>query len=153
MRYLDGTPDVNYCDRCLPEIFPFNAIVSDREFREALNGFRINQEHLDKATSLKFNPLDETIRDTLMDLERTLGGCSYYDEEKFCKMRQEFISKNSGQLSLLCLNINGLSRKLEDFELLQGTLSSKFDILGFTETHFNEVSEKLANLGGYNLLE
>ena len=94
MRYLDGTPDVNYCDRCLPEIFPFNAIVSDREFREALNGFRINQEHLDKATSLKFNPLDETIRDTLMDLERTLGGCSYYDEEKFFKMRNKFIEKN-----------------------------------------------------------
>ena len=152
VRYLDGTLDIIYCDRCLPEIFPFNAIVNDREFREALNGFRIEQRHLDKAAGLRFNPLDGLIKDTLVDLERTLGNCSYYDEEKYCKMRQDFSKKNGELLSLLCLNINGLPRKLEDFELLQETLRSKFDILGFTETHFNEVSEKLANLGGYNLV-
>ena len=92
VRHLDGTLDVIYCDRCLPELFPFNSIVNDREFVEALNGFRINQRHLDKAAGLKFNPLDETIKDTLVDLDRTLGGCSYYDEEKFCKMRQDFLS-------------------------------------------------------------
>ena len=128
MRYLDGTLDINYCDRCLPEIFPFNAIVNDREFREALNGFRIEQRHLDKAAGLRFNPLDDLIKDTLVDLGRTLGSCGYYDEGKYCKMRQDFIKKNGGQLSLLCLNINGLSKKLEDFELLQETLKSKFDI-------------------------
>ena len=82
VRYIDGTLDINYCDRCLPEIFPFNAIVNDREFREALNGFRIEQRHLDKAANLRFNPLDEIIKDTLVDLEKTLGGCSYYDEER-----------------------------------------------------------------------
>ena len=139
MRYLDGNLDVNYCDKCLPELFPFNAIANDRDFREALNGFRIDRRHLDKAASLKFNPLDETIKDTLVDLNRTLGGCSYYTEEKFIKMRQDFLSKNGGQLSLLCLNINGLSRKLEDFEQLQGTLKHNFDIVGLTETHLNEV--------------
>ena len=99
---------VQYCDRCLPEIFPFNTIVNDREFREALNGFRIEQRHLDKAASLRFNPLDDLIKDTLVDLERTLGGCGYYDEEKYFKMRQDFSEKNGGLLSLLCLNINGL---------------------------------------------
>ena len=98
VRYLDGTLDIIYCDRCLTEIFPFNAIVNDREFREALNGFRIEQRHLDKAAGLKFNPLDEFIKDTLVDLDRTLGGCSYYDEEKYCKMRQDFDKKNGGQL-------------------------------------------------------
>ena len=67
-------------------------------------------------------------------------------------MRQDFLNRNDGQLSLLCLNINGLPRKMENFELFQETLRFKFDILGFTETHLNEVSQKLATLGGYNFV-
>ena len=54
-----------------------------------------------------------------------------------------------GQLSMLALNVNGLSKKSDDLELLMETLDYKFDLLGVTETHLNGVSEKLATLGDY----
>ena len=84
-----------------------------------------------------------------MDLNQTLGGCRYYDEGQFDVMAKNFCGKSDGQLSMLCLNINGLPSKVEDYELLQETLNYKFDILGFTETHLDEVSQKLATLGDY----
>ena len=85
----------------------------------------------------------------MVDLDKTIGNCSYYDEKQFVKMRQGFMEKHNGQLSMICLNINGLPKKRDDFELLQETLSHNFDILGFTETHLNGVSKKLATIGDY----
>ena len=72
-----------------------------------------------------------------MDLNRTIGNCKYYDEEQFGKMNEDFTKKHGGLLSMLCLNVNGLPRKMDEFELLQETLGHNFDILGFTETHLN----------------
>ena len=57
-------------------------------------------------------------------------------------MNQGFIKRNGGQLSMICHNINGLPKKRDEFELLQETLGHNFDILVFTETHLNGVSEK-----------
>ena len=72
-----------------------------------------------------------------------------YDEDQFSKMLRTFLSQNGGLLSMLSLNINGLSKKKDDLEIFMGTLNYRFDILGFTETHLNGVSEKLATLGDY----
>jgi exonuclease III len=73
-----------------------------------------------------------------------------FEEDQFGKMAQDFIVRNGRQLSLLCFNINGLPKKRDEFDIFQETLKFKFDILGFTETHLNEVSEKLATLEDYN---
>ena len=56
LRQLNGNADMRYCSRCLAEIFPFNSISSDREFKEAINGFSIDGRHLNKAETLRFNP-------------------------------------------------------------------------------------------------
>ena len=40
-----------------------------------------------------------------------------YDEGQFCKISQDFRRKNNGQLSMLCLNVNGLPSKVEEIEL------------------------------------
>ena len=85
----------------------------------------------------------------LLLLGRYYRYCRYYDENQFDKMNQDFIKRNGGQLSMLCLNINGLPKKSDEFEILQETLGYNFDILGFTETHLNGVSGKLATLGDY----
>ena len=50
---------------------------------------------------------------------------------------------------MLNLNVNGLSKKQDDILTFMETLNFKFDILGFTETHLNAVSEKYATLGDY----
>ena len=65
---VNGTPGEYYCERCLSEIFPFCSITNDRDFKEAINGFSIEKRHLDKASKLKFNPLDDEIKETLEDL-------------------------------------------------------------------------------------
>ena len=124
-----------YCEGCLSELFPFNSITNDRQFREALNSFFDNCGHLDKASQLLFNPLCDQLKDTLVDLNRTIGSCDYYDEKQFCKMNNFFRIRNGGQLSVLCHNINGLPKKRDEVELLLETLDHNFDILGFTETH------------------
>jgi hypothetical protein len=38
-----------------------------------------------KASQLLFNPLCEELKDTLVDLNKTIGNCSYYDEDQFGK--------------------------------------------------------------------
>ena len=149
IRKLSGNTNIDYCSRCLADIFPFNSISNDREFKEAINGFSINGRHLRKAETLRFNPLDETVKVTLADLDETIGGCKYYDEDQFGKMSRSFLTKTGKQLSMLGLNVNGLSSKKDDVETLMETLNFKFDILGFTETHLNGVSEKLATIGDY----
>ena len=146
---LNGNPGEDICEGCLSDILPFNSITNNRNFREVLMSFFGSYRHLEKASQLIFNPLDNEIRDTLVDLNRTLGGCQYYDEGQFCKLSQKFKCENKGQLSMLCLNVNGLPDKAEEIELMQETLKYKFDILGFTETHLNAVSEKFATLGDY----
>ena len=130
-------------------MFPFNSITNGRKFWEALSSFFQDKRHLEKASQLLFNPLCEEFKDTLVDLNRTIGNCSYYDEKQFVKMNEGFIARNGGQLSMICHNVNGLPKKRDDFELLQETLRHKFDILGFTETHLNEVSAKVTTLGDY----
>ena len=149
---VNGNLGENICERCLSEVFPFNHFTNGRDFRGAVDSFFLDRRHLDKASQLLFNPLCEEFKDTLVDLNRTIGNCSYYDEKQFVKMNKDFIGKYDGQFSMICHNINGLPKKRDEFELLLETLHHNFDILGFTETHLNGVSEKLTTLGDYKWL-
>ena len=79
------------CERCLSDLLPFNFLTNDRQFREAVKGFFEDKRHLEKASQLLFNPLCDELKDTLVDLNRTIGSCSYYDEEEFSQMNQKFI--------------------------------------------------------------
>ena len=36
-----------------------------------------------KLTELRFNPLDDEIKEALAEVNLTLGGCNYYDEDQF----------------------------------------------------------------------
>ena len=110
------------CERCLSEILPFNYETNNRDFKGAINSFFLDRRHLDKASQLLIDPLCDELKDTLVDLEKTIGSCSYYDEKQFVKMRQGFMEKHGGQLTMICHNINGLPKKRDDFELLQETL-------------------------------
>ena len=101
---------------------------------------------------MKFNPLDEEIKETLADLEGALCGCKYYVENQFHKFKEQFCKNYNKQLSLLCFNINGLPKKKDELEIFLETLEFDFDILGITETHLNGVSEKLATLKDYNFV-
>ena len=47
------------CERCLSEIFPFNFLTNDRQFRETVKCFFEDKRHLEKASQLLFNPLCE----------------------------------------------------------------------------------------------
>ena len=66
------------CKKCLLTIFPFQAVPSTRELVETLNGPLIKKSYIEKATKQRFNPLDETIRDSLTDLNQAIQNCQYY---------------------------------------------------------------------------
>ena len=83
------------CERCLSGLLPFNYFTNDRQFREAVKGFFEDKRHLGNASQLIFNPLCDELKDTLVDLNQTIGSCSYYDEEQFTKMNQEFMKTSS----------------------------------------------------------
>ena len=138
-----------YCKPCNSEIFPFNGLSNDREFRDAILGFSLNEGDIGRASQLRFNPLDSEIRDALAGLNETLGGCQYYNDEQFRKFKDKHCKNKSKKLSLLCHNINGMPKKIDQFEVFLKTLDFTFDVIGITETHFNEASCKLATLKGY----
>ena len=148
---VDGNSDF-ICKRCLSEVFPFNHIANNREYRDAISCFSPTRGHLEKAKKLRFNPLDEELKRTLAGYNSTLGGCRYYDMSQFCKFKKDFFKNNSVRLSLLSLNINGLPKKKDELSTLMETLDCKFDIIGLTETHLNEVSAKHATLEDYILV-
>ena len=103
---VDSNLKGEICERCLSDLLPFNYLTNDRQFREAVKGFFEDKRHLDKASQLLFNPLCDELKDTLVDLNRTIGNCKYYDEEQFDKMNKDFTRKHGGLLSMLCLNVN-----------------------------------------------
>ena len=73
---VDGTSG-DICGRCLTEIFPFNSIASNRDFKEAILGFSLEGRHLVKASKLRLNPLDNDLKQALAGYDKTLGGCNY----------------------------------------------------------------------------
>ena len=76
---VDGISDF-ICKRCLGEVFPFNHTTNNREYREAIHVSL--KGHLEKAKKLRFNPLDE-------ELKQTLAGYM----SQFCKFKKEFFFK------------------------------------------------------------
>ena len=54
------------CEGCLSDLFPLNFMTNDRQFRETVKGFFGDMRHLDKASQLLSNPLDEELKDTLV---------------------------------------------------------------------------------------
>ena len=149
---IAGNSDSYICKRCLCVIFPFNHIPNNREFRGVVSDFSPTRGHLEKAKKLRFNPLDEDLKQTLAGYNKTLGDCRYYEKSRFLKFKREFLKNNSVRLSLLSLNINGLPMKKDKLCSLMETFDCRFDIIGLTETHLNEVSAKHVTLEDYTLV-
>jgi hypothetical protein len=145
-----GDYDMFYCERCLGDIFPFSCIASVAEFKRTLFEFSQGKRHLDKFADLKFNPLDNELKQALAEVNATLGGCKYYDEDEFCKFVGNLRRNQRTDLSLLCHNVRSLPKHKDEFEAYLGTLKYDFDIIGFTETFLNEVSANYATLKDYS---
>ena len=79
-------------------------------------GFSIDKRHLDKLEKLRFNPLDDELREALADVNLTLSSCKYYDEGQLNSLNSKFCKGNSKKLSLLSFNINGLPGKIDELE-------------------------------------
>ena len=97
------------------------------------------------APLTRFNHLEDQLKESLPHLNKALNTCQYYTEEQFSAV------KNKG-LSLLTHNLNGFSKKKDDFETLLLNIKHKFDIISVTETHLNSTTEKYTQLGNYNAL-
>ena len=110
---------------------------NDREFRDAILGFSLNEGDIGRTAQLRFNPLDSEMKDALAGLNETLGGCQYYNDEQFRKFKEKYCKNKSKHLSLLCYNINGMPKKIDQFEVFLKTLDFTFDVI------VNRVSDSL----------
>ena len=90
-RKVNGIGDQFYCEVCLGGIFPFGGISSNREFRDTILGFSLGTRHLNRLAELRFNPLDDELKEALAGVDLTLSGCDYYDEDQFLKLKDSFI--------------------------------------------------------------
>ena len=114
-----------------------------------MNGDKLPERLIKKATKLRFDPLDETLKETLDTLSLAIKKCNYLDDQEFLKSRKDFFQTFKTHFSVLAFNINGLSKKKEEFETFLDTLQFNFDVIGLTETHLNTVTEKYTSLRDY----
>ena len=114
-----------------------------------MNGEKLTKDYIRKASKLRFDPIDETFKETLSNLNLAIQRCSYSENDKFIKLKQDFCRQFKTHFSLLSLNINGLSKKIDDLEIFLDTLQFKFDVIGITETHLNSLTEKYTKLKNY----
>ena len=115
--------------------------------------FSHTEKLIGKFSETRFNPLDPELSTALHEVNLTLGSCKYYNEGQFLALRDHYCRNDGLALSVLSLNINGLPKKKDDFEIFLGNLKFDFDnIIGLTETHLNEVSCKYATLKDYKIV-
>jgi len=145
------------CFQCTADIFPFNYINDDNEYRMVLfNFFRdfpmfskftpnekyltilnnteiINNENIDPDSNV-YNTLDVTSK--------------YYLPGELNQIYNSGTLTN--ELSVLHLNARSLQNKVDKLELFLNVLDFEFDVITVVETWESEENTKVINIPGYN---
>ena len=160
-----------FCITCSEELFPFNRIYDEIDFKQAIyetcpiktknnislevlnnkifNPFQLNE--IEDANSIL--PLTNTDPDLnyyggLENIDNYISS-DYYTEDSFSNKCLQ-LSADSFSLSLLHLNIRSLPKHLNEFEVYIKNLNVDFSIYGFSETWLNDNNATLFTLSGYN---
>ena len=127
--YLNHSISPWYCIPCSSEMFPFNHIVEETEFRYVLseNYFDNVSISLEQINTMLFNPFDvneDTIYSPLTDADPDFNfyntinsisnNCDYYLEDSF-KEKTINIRTNSDRFSLFNLNIRSVPKHFTNF--------------------------------------
>ena len=134
---LQKSSEVWFCTKCVAENLPFGLTASPLNFNKSLSSVEI-KEFLAKLNSLEF---DEATTETMSGVN-----CKYYDANDFSNL-----DSGSNNFSLFHLNIASLSKHFDELKALLGKLDHGFNIIGITETGFqNNIPLINCDLPGYN---
>lgn len=159
---LDYARIDNFCVQCRMNIFPFNNL-SDIDFSQIISNDQ-PADHQYKLSDLEnkiFNPelVNEIHNNIFADVDPDLNfynnqanlncNCSYYLEDGF-NTKINGLTNNSAIFSLIHLNIRSAPKNLNKFEAYLHNIDINFNVIGLTETWFNENNIERYTMQGYN---
>ena len=152
-----------YCRVCNEDIFPFNHIENDLEFRQALHDSNTSQ-CLDPDSEI-FDPFEiNDDSDHIVEYQGELDpdknyfnqfsyhlsqSSNYYCEDSFNKCTDQ-CNMNKDLFSLIHLNIRSLPANLTGFMSYMSNVNHIFSIIGFTETWLKPSNIETFGIAGYN---
>ena len=151
------------CTKCLSDIFPFNHFTDNNEYLWSLyRFFHLNHNiDIERIQSLIVDPLDlnnmehNDFLDIISDdnIQYTFCGtstCSYIFPEDF----PEKFKSHQDYFSVMHLNSRSLCKFFDNLQILLSSLKYNFDIIGVTETWFNDNTHlEMYNIENYSLVE
>ena len=155
----------NLCMSSSLSDMPFYNIENDHDFLACVNdlddGFNrmLPIDELDVNVFAPFS-FDETDTNSPMsdndpDLQYFnkyhdgLTNCGYYNEDTFNVKRKQCVDSDNN-FSLIHLNVRSAPKNLSEFELYLNQLDLRFNVIGLSETWFNDSTVNLYNLPGYS---
>ena len=145
--------DVNWlCFNCSGNLFPFNHILDDDEFKFALCYFNNSVEY-NRLLSLKFNPYlyecnahDNISHNNLINYN-TCNSCNYVFDLSLdlkCSFKDGF--------SILHLNSRSFNKNRDFIDIFISNLKHTFSIIALSETWFKEDDSNLVDISNYTLV-
>ena len=150
-----------YCTSCNSTTFPFNHLVIDSEFLNAISEMwavtcNLSLEELNEKIFIPFelnsdanNPLFDTDPDInyFDKINGNVLNSDYYLEDSFNSRCQD-IPRDS--FSLIHMNIRSAPKHLDEFTCYIDSLDIPFTVIGLSETWLKESNADLYNIDGYN---
>ena len=140
-----------FCVQCNSDIFPFNHIVDDDEFKFALFCLD-NTIDFNRMISLKFNPLsfEELMRNShqsidLNDISTPSSKCSYLFDKNICY-------SGDNDFSILHFNSRSLNKNFDYIHDFISGIDHTFTVIAVSETWFTDDNTDLCNIENYVLI-
>ena len=141
--------DVNWmCFKCTGELFPFNHIVDDNEFKFCLSYFNNSIEY-NKLLDLRFNPFmfNDLADDLPRDLFNLTNTCNYYFD---CSL--DFDVSLNDHFSILHLNSRSFNKNRDNIDVFLANLKHTFSVIAVSETWFKDDLSNLVDISNYTLI-
>ena len=149
--YGNVNDELQICFNCTGNLFPFNHILDDDEFRYSLKYFHSNSIEYNRVLSLKLNPFvfDEIINnDSAYNLINPNSGnsCNYIFDSSF----GIDVSFKNG-FSILHLNSRSFNRNCDSIDAFLSDIDYNFSVIAISETSFNEDHSNLVDIPNYSI--
>ena len=140
------------CFNCSGNLFPFNHIIDNDEFKFALCYFNNSVEY-NKLLNLKFNPYlyECTAQDNIgqinLDNYNTCNSCNYVFDlslDSKCSFKDGF--------SILHLNSRSFNKNRDFIEIFISNLKHTFSIIALSETWYKEDDSNLVDISNYTMV-
>jgi Txe/YoeB family toxin of Txe-Axe toxin-antitoxin module len=149
------------CEDCNINIFPFNNIENEIEFRCIVSNNNVDSEFLEANNYLlnyfpsDLNDINNDILTEEYDPEinyynaltcEFLENCKYYNSDSF----NIKIGNCQSTFSIISMNIRSASKNLDEFLSFLHILNHSFSFIGLVETWFTKENVETFSIGGYS---